>query len=606
MSPKKKKAKQSPKKPNLKRESNSEEVSVKRAKVVKSEEDELKSRKKKNFIEACRQVSCSAYSDQRARLLILYLPACVKKTVCKHNDKNGMDIKEMPGYAQESFTIEIRNNMWYDALEVCQMCITPVQYLSANVLKEVVEIMLNVKDDDLSEHPAPEIIDKCQQILAQNFSTHPPCLVKSLRTCYTSFLTSPMDLKERTYTNRQQYDYKSGIVKYCMNRLENEISLESIDGPLINKEENIPEEMRQSLKGLHWQKEKFEIFELLNRSDRIERLMAVLESVVELVQFDLAIWHSRYTNNLTRHIMRSHKPLMAFLLWSDNVLYTGGVTANSRQIMRLFVYLIHLQYPESMIKTITLWLNIMIHTFYICEQNSNSDYPNTSKYCSKFANEFYKIISEMPYESINRILDRIEPAFMRHLIGILHIQKLMKTNNDCIISILINFFKESQWLPYAPDDTEIVISKKLFPKPKKIKKIINYVIKNCVTPENEEVKNYAKFDKKEIKAVVLSMADNFSLNHLVHTLYTTLEAFLESYDVQSVEETWDKLNEKMSDESETLPENCSYYVTEDLIKKYKNIMKTKKELQTIFNDLKSSGDLPDMLEVFTNIDVLEQ
>lgn len=150
----------------------------------------------------------------------------------------------------------------------------------------------------MSEHPASDIIDKCQQILAQNFSTHPPCVAKSLRTCYFSFLTSPMALKEKTFTNREQYDYRSGVVKYCMNRLENEICLDSQDGPLIDKRENTPEEMKHSLQGLHWQKEKFEIFEVLNRPDRIERLMAVLESVVELLQFDLAIWHSRYVYHI--------------------------------------------------------------------------------------------------------------------------------------------------------------------------------------------------------------------------------------------------------------------------------------------------------------------
>lgn len=48
----------------------------------------------------------------------------------------------MPQYAEESFNIEMKNNMWYEALEVCHMCITPDQYLSANVLKEIVEIMM--------------------------------------------------------------------------------------------------------------------------------------------------------------------------------------------------------------------------------------------------------------------------------------------------------------------------------------------------------------------------------------------------------------------------------------------------------------------------------
>lgn len=78
-----------------------------------------------------------------------------------------------------------------------------------------------------------------------------------------------------------------------MNRLEYEISAESKDEFLVDKCENIPEEMKQSVKGLHWQKEKFEIFECLNRTDRIDRLMLVLDTIIELLQFDLAIWHSR-------------------------------------------------------------------------------------------------------------------------------------------------------------------------------------------------------------------------------------------------------------------------------------------------------------------------
>lgn len=102
-----------------------------------------------------------------------------------------------------------------------------------------------------------------------------------------------MERKENTFTNRDKFGYEEGIVKYCMNRLEYEISAESKDEPQINKYENIPEDMKQSVKGLHWQKEKLEIFELLERPNRIERLMTVLHSIIELLQFDLAIWHSR-------------------------------------------------------------------------------------------------------------------------------------------------------------------------------------------------------------------------------------------------------------------------------------------------------------------------
>lgn len=76
-------------------------------------------------------------------------------------------------------------------------------------------------------------------------------------------------------------------------RLEYEINLDSKDEPLVNKCENIPKDMKQGVKGVYWQKEKFEIFEVLERPERIQRIMAVLDTVVELLQFDLALWHSR-------------------------------------------------------------------------------------------------------------------------------------------------------------------------------------------------------------------------------------------------------------------------------------------------------------------------
>lgn len=50
--------------------------------------------------------------------------------------------KVMPSYTEESFKIEMKANMWREALEVCRLCVTSDQYLSANVLKDIVEIML--------------------------------------------------------------------------------------------------------------------------------------------------------------------------------------------------------------------------------------------------------------------------------------------------------------------------------------------------------------------------------------------------------------------------------------------------------------------------------
>ncbi|XP_022816248.1 uncharacterized protein LOC111349377 [Spodoptera litura] len=615
MSPRKKKVKHSPTKEendidnSLKRENYPEESLAKRIKTENHKDADLQAKKKQNFMEACKKVSCKAYSDYNTRFLETYLPNCLDNGGCKHHDKSAVAITQMPPHIEQSFSIEIKNKAWFEALDVCRIYITRDKYLTPAVLQDIVEIILNAHQDDYDDHTLLDVIIKAQHVLSLHFSTHPPCHIKSLRTCYKDFLTAPMSPKDKTFTNRTQFECRRGIVKYCMNRLEDEISAESKDGPLVDKQGKVPLHLLNTVSAAHWENEKFLIYECLDRHQRIERLMAVLESVIELLQYDLAIWHSRYINNLGTHIMRSHKPLLAFVLWSDNTVYTGAVTSNCRQIMKLFVHLNHLRYPDNMLRIIAMWLNAMIQTFYFCESNSNSDYPNIGKYCKQFATEFHKLITGMPCDSINRILDRIEPQFMKHLIGMTHIKILHPIQDDYISNILINFFKERQWSAFPPDDNEVIICRPLFLKPIKISGVLNFVTKKFFT-HNANVEaassanniGYAKLDTE----IFADKKLDDSLNHFVHTLYVTLEAFLNCYDVHAVQEMWNKLNETPIKENDnqnnpTTFQDDKYNVTAEFIKKYKDIMKSMKELYKVFKDLKSSGDMPDILNIFTKL-----
>ncbi|XP_013177629.1 PREDICTED: uncharacterized protein LOC106125096 [Papilio xuthus] len=441
-------------------------------------EEELRALKRKNFVKACEQVSYKEYYNYAKRFKLVYLPQCINGSNCNHkNVKNSPNINQIPSYAEESFHIEIKSGTWCEALEVCFICLTPDQYLSANILKNIVEIMLNAHDDPDEDFTVSYLLEKCQQVLSQQFSTHPPCLMKTIRKCYIDFLTSSMDRKDNTFTNRDKFEYNKGVVKYCMNRLEYELSLESNDEPLVNEYEITPEEMKDSVKGLHWQKQKLELYETLKREDRINRIMAVLESVIELLQFDLVIWLSRYNNNTGCHIMRSHRPLMAFVLWSDNILFTGAVNNNCRQILRIFSYMVHLSYPEEHIRIMTMWLNSIIQTFYICENNSNSDYPNTGKYCNAFAKEFYKIISGLPRESVLKILQRVQPTYMQNILGTLHLQSTIPTTKDNIIEIVIEFLENSQWTKYPTSNIDLEMFLDNSIKIRKVKSMSNYLSK---------------------------------------------------------------------------------------------------------------------------------
>ncbi|XP_059052497.1 uncharacterized protein LOC131847065 [Achroia grisella] len=612
MSPQKKKIKLSsqstPTASTSKRVSEEVEQSNKRLKTEKKTIEDIQAKKRKNFVAACEKVSYDAYFDLCARFRLFYLPACAKGNCLHQEFKHGGNIREIPSYVEESFKIEMKTNMWYEALEVCQLCITPEQYLSPNVLKDIVEIMLNAHDDSYAGYTIEYLINKCQAILSQNFSIHPPCMVKNLRKCYNDFLMSPIQPKENTFTNRSQFECDKGIVKYCMNRLEYEISIESKDEPLINKDENIPEEMRQSVKGLHWIKEKFEIYELLDRNERIERVMSVLECIIELLQYDLAIWHSRYTNNLGSHIMRSHKPLMAYILWGNNILCTGTVSNNCKQILRLFVYMVHLEYPRDSLRIMTSWLNTVIQTFYLCEKNSNSDYPNTGKYCNNFANEFYKIISVMPPESIIRILERIQPNYMQYLVGNLHVQKLLSSQFDDIIVNLTNFVTKSQWKQFPLSGTTINLSKRHNNRPKSSKNILNCLSKMCrnwKTSSKHHKKNselYPKFD-------LGSISRNYEINvsYVVHTMYLSLEAYFDAFNVELVQETLDSLNKQILNNTDTnaqVTNFSSFSVTEHFIKKYRSIFQKLQEFILILHNTKTTKELPEVLKVFEKIGLL--
>lgn len=213
----------------------------------------------------------------------------------------------------------------------------------------------------------------------------------------------------------------------------------------------------------------------------------------------------------------------------------------------------------------------------------------------------------MPQNTIIRVLEMIEPTFMQHILSLMHIKKLLNVNDDCIISIFINFIKQSQWKLYPADDSEIKFSKKLFPKPKKIKRILNYLIKKCMSwsPETGKKLHYAKIDIESLKAM-----SEITVNHVVQTIYITLEAYLDAYDVQCVQETWNKLNEQLLDDGvtqnqEALLEHSSYAVTEHFIKKYRSILKTTSELVVVFNNLRCSGEMPEVLNIFKNIGLLQ-
>lgn len=173
-------------------------------------------------------------------------------------------------------------------------------------------------------------------------------------------------------------------------------------------------------------------------------------------------------------------------------------------------------------------------------------------------------------------------------------------NKGCIIKILEDFLRQSQWKLYSTEHDEIKLSKKLFKPPKMVNDKISYLFSKCTAPTLSD-NSSTIFLKKDPELMVKTKAE---LHHIVHALYITLEASLDSSKLQFVQDTWNALNKPILNADLLCTYNC-YSVSDDLQGRYKYNLKAIKELSTLFNDLLNRGWLPRMFNIFGNIKLLE-
>lgn len=189
---------------------------------------------------------------------------------------------------------------------------------------------------------------------------------------------------------------------------------------------------------------------------------------------------------------------------------------------------------------------------------------------------------------------------MVNLIGTLHTQTLLNVQEDNILKIFLNFITKKQWKDFPESDSDIEIPKKSIIKPKKVKDVLKYVTKACKAltlsepMESFDGDIYRKFDHS-----VITNDSDINQNEAVNVLYITIEAFLDAHSVQLVQDAIDHLNEKLTQmaggdmrSESTIPEHCSYSVTEHFIKRYRTIFQVSTELVSQLYKMKASNELP--------------
>lgn len=534
------------------------------------------------IIRACFQVSYRNYLDYSSRFLIIDPPSCVTMT-CRHQHGSEGIVRGTPSYIVDSFQTEFKNKLWYEALELCRLSLTSTQYLSSEILKNVVKIMLNAHEDETSEYSVDHILDRCQQILIENFKRHPPCVNKALRDCYEKFLTSSITTQNQTFADRSNTD--KNILKYCISGLNYDLFYVNTEGPIVNPP--VPKNITDMLRESQWRREELQIFETLNREQRIERMFTVLEVLIILLQFDLAISNAR-SININERRSKCQKKLLDSILWPEiKSTVLTKLNEDCRDILKIYAHIIHHQYPERIIKIMTTWVNAIIQAFYMQDTHASSNYPNTSSYCSEFVNEFFKIISEKPNNSINRILERIEPMFMRYAVGLQYLHKMLGVNEACVITILIDFINASRWNKYITDSTKIPVNS--FCQSIKVDNKLNHLLENYVLP-NTVIENTPTYYGKHCNKTL----NNDSI--IIQAFYTTLEAYLNAYGIRQIREIYIRTHNadaRRNPDENMSPQQTRYSVTkcwvETNISKILHLLET---LMDLLRNLKLQGKLP--------------
>lgn len=193
------------------------------------------------------------------------------------------------------------------------------------------------------------------------------------------------------------------------------------------------------------------------------------------------------------------------------------------------------------------------------------------------------LFSALPTMSISKILERLEPSFMQHFIGLHHIQTIFDTNESDIMNIII-YCVNSSWKNDPFKDNEDILPEINFESKMEPHKLLDVLSEKCrnhlsvTTVENGDshktINPYNKLDLKEESCEIHN-------SYLINLLFITLIAYLESYSILNFKDILECLNKSPSTSKE-FEESCKpYYISIHFIKKYQSSMKSLEKLRGI-------------------------
>lgn len=571
-----------------------------REKVQNSPSKDTRLKKGFNFLTACQKVTTGEYYNVGERVGIINLPDCCYSDTCTRHSGSQAPYQILP-YEREAFRIDIKSGMWFEALDVFRAIIKHNKFPSVDTVIEILMMIINI--DENTAFSSQYIIKRCQNVLKLLFYVHPPCS-ETVRVFYRELLNSPIDIMENTDLYKELYDPKHGLFKYIINILQKEI--QSQTHTAVNIEFNKIDDKQECSKDSS-------VFGKLPKYIRIQRLILILELIVDLLERDLAIWISKNFTHPRKHIMRKQKPLVAWMLWQNSVIHSGLVNNNCRQIFQIIISVIELDHPSAHLQVFTRLLNTIFQTYFLCGTFSMEFYPDIRPNCScsVFSTEMFNLVKDKQLELILTIIDNIKPKQFQFLMSRSLVQMVLKSNEPSFILLIQNVFKYRSWTNFDEDSGTI----KHFKSSGGAKRIVmeklhNYGLKyfylhlmGNVSFDKSIILN-TEVRKKPLQSTVLNIVF-YSFSH-----------FLLTFNIVKIQNCYDDLctaqqmgiisslqngknDDTKSDEDTSQPQPLP--LNEECYREYRLIIRTLKQISLYLSEIKE--ECPSVYKIFQSIDI---
>lgn len=194
-------------------------------------------------------------------------------------------------------------------------------------------------------------------------------------------------------------------------------------------------------------------FANFSREEKFTRIFLVLDLLVQVLENDLAMFIVKYSDKLRSSIESEDTcPLVCCLLWRPQHDSLNVLNSTIKNIIRIFVDMIGLQYPKQNVEVLSRLLNLVSHVLnvYECPEDTIAcpSYKNTTL---NLVHEIQKTSENSVYYSMNLILDVIEhtrsPLTQMLLVNKI-LENIHKTSKPISLEVPFDLIRKKTFLKF--------------------------------------------------------------------------------------------------------------------------------------------------------------